>query len=377
MSGIIKSSTLSIQKQVTTKIICKESQWDAIQVEWNDLFDKSPYSSPPLHFDWLRSWWRIYGPKYGAGGLQIITVWNESQLIGVLPLYICLGKCGLRTLRFISTGEEEYEETCPDYMNILCMFEDEIIVATTVWNEMSKIRWDHLELLDIPPDSPLFHVQAVQTFSRGTCAVANLTDGFEAYVGRLKTSTRSRTRQILKEAKLDSVKFEVIEPSGINRAFDNLMKLHQDRWIEAGKTGVFAAPRFVDFHYNLLKDWVPVGRAVLAQLTVANEPIAVFYAFINNNKCDFYQCGINRDSTTVKNPGKLGHLLLKKSVSEIGVTEFDFLRGSSFHKQQFATGEKELVGLRIWRRTPRTYVYHLLKFTSKIIARSVKLLKIH
>lgn len=367
---------LPMQKQITTKLICNVSEWDAIQVEWNELFDKSPYSSPPLHFDWLRGWWRIYGPKYGKGGLRIITVWNESQLIGVFPLYICRGKCGLRTLRFISTGEDEYEETCPDYMNILCMHEDEINVATTIWNEIAKIGWDHLELLDIPPDSPLFHVQAVQTFSRGTCAVANLADGFETYVGRLKTSTRSRTRQILKEAKLDSVKFEIIEKSGINLAFDNLMRLHQDRWIEAGKLGVFAAPRFVDFHRGLLKYWVPVGRAVLAQLSVENEPIAVFYAFINNNKCDFYQCGINRYSSPVKNPGKLGHLLLKKAVSEIGVIEFDFLRGSSFHKQQFATGEKKLVGLRIWRRTPRTFLYKSVELLSKIISKGIKLLEI-
>src|SRR5260221_2783532 len=104
----------------------------------------------------MRGWWQTYGDCYGTGGLQIVTVWRGTQLIAVAPLYSTQtsgGLPGARHLRFISTGEEEHEETCADYLNVLCSREDEAVCIPSIWSVLNDLPWDHLELLDVPADS--------------------------------------------------------------------------------------------------------------------------------------------------------------------------------------------------------------------------------
>src|SRR5262249_51968622 len=114
------------------------------------------------------------------------------RLVGVLPLY---GSTpggpvfGTQQLGFLSTGETEYEETCPDYLDLLCLPGEETACLESVWETLQAMRWDRLNLLNIPEHSPLLkwtdsswgndRVEAVPT---GICPIANLEQGFEAYI---------------------------------------------------------------------------------------------------------------------------------------------------------------------------------------------------
>ncbi|HTE17628.1 MAG TPA: hypothetical protein VK689_04515, partial [Armatimonadota bacterium] len=106
------------------RVVSDEREWDALEGEWNELFDASPTASPPLRFEWLREWWRLFGPVYGdrGSGLRVYTVRRESQLIGALPLYVGASSrlpMAPRRLGFLSTGEAEAEETCATYLDLL------------------------------------------------------------------------------------------------------------------------------------------------------------------------------------------------------------------------------------------------------------------
>ncbi len=243
---------LEIPKVVTTQIIREEKEWDAIQDDWNTLYAASPYSSVPLDFVWLRGWWRVYGPFYGAGGLRIVTVWRGSRLVGAAPLYLGQGRrgsLGTRHLRFVSTGEEEHEETCPDYLNILCLPGEEIACADAIWGAVDRMLWDHLEFLDLAADSPLLWAQAIPSaarpFSRGSCPVSDLRDGFNAYVERLSSNNRQQVRRLVREGERAGAQFELVSIEGSAGALNDLVRLHQERWTADGKPGAFAAQRFI------------------------------------------------------------------------------------------------------------------------------------
>ena len=98
------------------EVITDFARFVDMRAEWVELFDGSPAAAPPLRFEWIQKWWEIYGPVYGDNGraLRIITVRREGKLIGVLPMYAFRfgGPLGLVRLRFITTGAEEFEETC-------------------------------------------------------------------------------------------------------------------------------------------------------------------------------------------------------------------------------------------------------------------------
>jgi CelD/BcsL family acetyltransferase involved in cellulose biosynthesis len=374
---------MEMPKDVTTRVIQNEVEWDAIRDDWKALYASSPYSSTPLDFVWLRGWWRVYGTLYGTGGLRVVTVWRGSRLVGAVPLYVSRGvggSLGNRHLRFISTGEAEHEETCPDYLNLLCLLGDEAACVDAVWGEVGRMAWDHLEFLDLTEDSPLLRARtipyAIRTFSRGSCLVADLAKGFEAYLGRLSSKMRQQARRLVREGELAGAQLEVVDVEQAAGAFDDLVRLHQEWWTSHGKPGVFAAPQFIEFHRNLIGEWLPGGRAVLARLSRAGNPVAVLYGFVTGQKFDFYQSGVRREiAGPVRSPGILAHLLLMRVLAERGVTAYDFLRGSPSYKQRLATQENQLVGVSIWRPTPRVAAYRLVRLAGRVVGKSQRLMR--
>ena len=371
-----------MSEDVTTRVIQEESEWDAIRDDWNALYALSPYSSTPLDFVWLRGWWRVYGTLYGAGGLRIVTVWRGSRLVGAVPLYRSRGLRGTlsgRHLRFISTGEAEHEETCPDYLNLLCLPGEEAACVDSIWAEVGRMTWDHLEFLDLAENSPLLRAQAipstVRPFSRGSCPVSDLSGGFEEYLGRMSSNSRQQARRLLREGERAGANFELASVEQAAGVFDHLVKLHQERWTSEGKPGVFAAPRFVQFHRNLVAEWLPSGRAVLARMSLAGDPVAVLYGFVTRQKFDFYQSGVRRETTgLLRSPGNLAHLLLMRALLGRGVTAYDFLRGSSSYKLRLATRENQLVGIKIWRSTLRAASYRLIQLASRVVGKRPRLM---
>jgi CelD/BcsL family acetyltransferase involved in cellulose biosynthesis len=373
---------VEVSKQLTTRVIRNEVEWDAIQDNWNSLYAASPYSSAPLDFVWLRGWWRVYGALYGKAGLRVVTVWRGSRLVGAIPLYLGRGtggSLGTRHLRFISTGEEEHEETCADYLNLLCLPGEEAVCADAVWGEVGHMDWDHLEFLDLTQDSPLLRgitlPHDARTFSRGSCPIADLADGFEAYLKRLSLKSRQQARRVLREAEAGA-HFEVADVKQAAGAFDDLVRLHQERWTSDCQPGVFAAPRFTEFHRNLIKEWLPSGRAILARLSIAGAPVAVLYGFVNGLKFDLYQLGVRRERAgLVHSPGILANLLLMRALTERGVTAYDFLRGSASYKLRLATRESPLVGVQIWRPTLRTAIHHSGQLAVRVFEKGQRLMR--
>ena len=345
---------------------------------WDALHASSPYASPPLDFAWLRAWWRIYGPTYGTAGLRIVTVWRGPQLIGALPMYE--GRYGenpfaARQLRFLSTGEAESEETCPDYLNVLCLRGEEEACLTVIWKSVEGLAWDQMKLLDIGHDSPILQSGAfprrARTLSRGSCPIADLTGGFEAYLGRLSANGRQQARRLLREGHTAGARFEIADAG----ALDDLVSLHQARWTAERKPGVFAAPRFTAFHLELIREWVPAGKAILARLSVGDEPVAVLYGFLSGSRFHFYQSGVRRDGAGgLRSPGNLAHLRLMQALVHRGVTAYDFLRGASSYKGRLATGENRLVAVQLWRPTVRAATSRLSRLGAQVTRRGARLL---
>jgi CelD/BcsL family acetyltransferase involved in cellulose biosynthesis len=374
---------LETPTDVTIRVIQDETEWDAIRDDWNALFALSPYSSTALDFAWLRGWWRVYGSLYGARGLRIVTVWRGSRMVGAIPLYRNRGpggSLGGRHLRFISTGEAEHEETCPDYLNLLCLRGEEAVCVDSIWAEVGRMEWDRLEFLDLAEDSPLLRAQTIPNpvlpFSRGGCPVADLEGGFESYLARLSSNSRQQARRLLREGERAGAHLELIGVEQATSIFNLLVKLHQERWTSDGKPGAFAAPRFVEFHRNLVAEWLPSGRAVLARLSLGEDPVAVLYGFVTGQKFDFYQSGVRREiDGPLRSPGNLAHLLLMRALTERGVTAYDFLRGSSSYKLRLATRENQLAGVRIWRPTLRAASYRLIQLVGRVVGKRSRVMK--
>ncbi len=365
-------------QSLTVKVIREVEEWEAIEHDWQKLYLATPSASTPLDFRWLHTWWRVYGPTYGPNGLRIVTVWRNARLVGAVPLFLAggAGESGIRSLRFVSTGESEEEETCPDYLDLLSIPGEEGDCARLVLDEVRRMPWDELELLDLVEDSPLVGTSHQHPwFVRGSCPIADLVGGFESYLQKLSPNTRQQVRRLIRAGEQARVRFEVVAANHVDEAFEELIALHQHQWTAREKPGAFAAPRFVQFHRSLIHDWLPRGRAVLARLSVAGSPVVVLYGFLTRQKFDFYLSGMREEPIeSLGSPGILAHVLLMKELAARGVESYDFLRGSSSYKQRLATRKKQLVGIRIWRPTLTGVRHRSFQVAGRLLRRARRLL---
>jgi len=369
---------------LSIRIVDDLSAWAELAPAWSALFDASPSATTPLQFDWLRTWWRIYKEAESSGSradLRLVTFWEENgTLAGVLPLYEARAQ-GMRRLMFVSTGEDEQEEVCPDYLDLLSAPGREQACLAALEQALGREEWDCIELLDVAAQSPLLTLSfnglgaglgGRSVHARGACPIANLEGGFEAYLQRLSANSRQQSRRLIREGERCGAHLDIATPATADSFFDDLVRLHQERWVAQGKPGCFAAPRFTAFHRALVDQWVGDGRAILARLALENESIAVLYGFVTRSKFDFYQSGIKTaEDGPLRSPGNLAHLLLMRTLAERGIARYDFLRGSSSYKERLATDHAELFALELWRPTARANAYHAARAIAKAAWRAV------
>src|SRR5207253_7402659 len=86
-------------------------EFDALEQEWNSLFEKSAVSVFQS-FEWQRTWWKHFGEDRGSARLHIVEIRAANELLAVAPFYIetvkLLGLVKLRRLLFVGHGDSDY-----------------------------------------------------------------------------------------------------------------------------------------------------------------------------------------------------------------------------------------------------------------------------
>ena len=331
--------------------------------DWLRLFDSVPGAPPSLHPDWMSQWWDVYGCKYGLRyePLRLLCFRRDKQLLGLLPLYErrpLRMRDGGERLCFIGTGENEHEEVCPDYLDLLSVPEAAKSCAELAWSVLCGglgKSYDWMSLANLSDESALVIWARrhgighnLEIMPSGVCPIADLRGGLDEYLMRLSANTRQQARRLMRAAKKAGVVFEVAQNADeAAMFFQEMIALHQHRWRSVGQPGCFASDRFTEFHSRLVRLWHPRGRVLLSRLRLGAEVISVKYGFRAGTKYDFYQSGVRLDQgSPIKSPGIVSFLLLMDHLSMHDVETFDFLRGSSNYKQRLATTAQPLVEVR-------------------------------
>lgn len=370
------------------EVVRDTARWDALRLQWQQLHEVAG-GSWATDFDWLRTWWDIYGGVYGqrGGGLMILAAWNGQQLAAVLPVYLRRPRFGGggRVATFLGSGEREREEVCPDYLDVLCRPERPQTAGMLLdaLMEQQADAYDRLELSDVATASTVgqwgrrrLADSTLEIVPRGACPIADLSGGMDAYLARLSASQRSQLRRLLKQAGSAGAHLEVAAAADFEEYFDELMELHQARWTAAGSPGCFASRRFTEFHRRMARQWLREGKVVLSRLRLDGRTIAVKYGFLHRDKYDFYQSGVRLDADPrLRSPGTVSFLLLFEELIRRGVQRFDFLRGSSNYKERLATTTQALLQVRWLRWTWRTNVACASRFVLRKGGEAVHLLR--
>lgn len=321
---------LSVQK------ITNIQDFMALASEWNELLARSAANTITLRHEWLTTWWDVFGE---GRELCILLVRDGEDLIGIAPLLkrrVIEFALPIQRLEFLASGEDEADEICSDYLDLILRKGREEEALATIFEFLNnESGWDEILLKEIVATSPTFDLLCGQGEQAGLkCEIEDdgesvflpLNQSWESLVESLSRKLRAQVRHDEKMAKANDCVLHVVQDeSAWDEAFSMFIDLHQSVWTARGEPGVFASEKFTRFHKQLAAKLLPLSFMRLYQLQCKGQTLASLYVFLYDNKALFYQSGLAADSP-VHSPGNLvRNMAIQDSIVQ-GVSEWDFLK---------------------------------------------------
>ncbi|HTT20941.1 MAG TPA: GNAT family N-acetyltransferase [Candidatus Sulfotelmatobacter sp.] len=333
--------------QLSAEVLGTTAELYAIESEWNELHRRNTCNSVFLTFDWLSHWWAHFSQHRR---LAVITVRNRGILVGIAPL--CISRQGALKLRRLGFLGDTLVGS--DHLDFLVDTSYKAEVLQCLGKCIAELRsdWDYIQLADLAVESnaaselrEVMNVRGVtiNTVCSSSCPYTRLPGSIDGYWAalrpRFRKNLRYYARTLQRQGKLALVKVE--SPNQIERAFDDLIHLHEARSAASNRVSVFVAPRVRTFQREAALSLAARGWVRVYFLELDGRRIAALYGFSNRRTFSYYQSGAD-PAYSRSSAGSVLISFVMQDVIEDGHSEFDFLRGDESYKQLWATGARQL-----------------------------------
>jgi len=333
------------------------SHFAAMRAEWSELMgssDAGVFNS----WEWLYPWYTRLG---GGRALHILEARDgEGNLLGLMPLCMERRRVMGQTLRRLAfLGETEVGS---DYLDVVARRGCEADVTRTFLQTIrdSAGEWDVLDLLDIDVESRT--VRVLKEVFRGGEFVVEINEGsvcpYETFVpGETSEDFLRRTRRYDNYVrrkkwlqKQPGYKIEVTsEPGEVAAPLSEFMSLHALRWAEDGGSQGITGPEVEAFHRDATQLLAERGQLRLYTMMVGDRAVASVYGIVHGGTFIYYQSGRDPEWQS-KSVGLVLVGETFKDAIDMGLREYDFLRGVETYKSDWVTRERRTVGVRVYKQ---------------------------
>lgn len=341
---------------VSLEVISDVEGFRRLRLEWNDLLTRSVATSFFLTYEYLWTWWSVYGAAYK---LRIVTARKfDGKLIGIAPMMIGASdrvrRPLLRHLAFIGG----LGDACSEDQDFIVATSHEPLVINcfaSVFLEELAGDWDIMELGTVPSESPCLSPLSSAIASVGgdlrcveqrVAPYVRLPRTWNTYLAtrskNFRSSLRGRSRKLAGDCHIKILRAGQDIP--VREALDIVASLSRERWGSASLA--FRSENFCEFHSRLAEILVPRKLAYIAVMIVDGEAAAAGYDFIHGPKMFGFQGGWKKSLAHLG----VGKIMLGKQIEwaiDQGLMEYDFLAGDSGYKADWATGQREFLELEV------------------------------
>jgi len=345
------------------RVIRDAAAFAALAPEWDALLERSASDVVFLTWDWLATWWDVYGE-----GLElcVAVVREDGRLVAAAPCKIERRRrygIGFRQLGFIGTGRA----VCPDFLDVVVERGREAeLVPVLVEALVAARRWDTVVLTDVPEDAASGPVLAQALRAAGLrprreadriCPYLPLPATWGELEQRLTHNFRRNHRK--KRRRLGATLATWQPGDDLGRALDTLAALHQERMETSGRGGNFRKADYRAFHERFAARAAERGWLYLAFLQHEGKAIAGRYGFLYRGTYYAYQSGFDPAAADAS-PGEVMLGMVLEDLIRRGAAEFNFLRGTQPHKFHWTDRRRLTQRHEGWTRTPLGHALYVL-----------------
>ncbi len=315
------------------------SDWLASEAAWNALLARSQADALFLSWDWLTLWWRCFAEALSAVP-EILAFYRGAELVGVAPLY---RRRVVRRRMFLATSVQligvSWRDPGPlmsEYLDIVATAADTDRVRRACADVLLGERWSEWvigftaaaqqwgEAFD---STGLGRRHYVRDLDPLVSYQADLSRGFEEYLRSLGQSTRRSLWNLRHRlARQGRVSFEQLPVEEVERALDDLNRLHQLRW---GRVAFSRSA--LDFHTRLASRLAARGELAISRLRVGSEVVSVLYDVRKGGRQYNISMGFDPSFGHGLSLGLIHLGYAMEAAAEREVDTYDFLGGSGQH----------------------------------------------
>jgi CelD/BcsL family acetyltransferase involved in cellulose biosynthesis len=327
-----------------------------LRFEWNALLETSAARSIFLTWEWVTTWWEIYGEHRQ---LHVLTARDSlNRLVGLAPLMRTpvriVGPWLVEAIQFIGVGGD----VTPEYLDLIATSGYEPAVVNAFMRHLCDDRL--IQLFDLRPVPAASNMRAlVERFLEGqaggrqcvheaACPILALPATTEEFLRNNSRNYRKKVgeyeRRCNRELEARVRVSETVED--VERDMNVLIDLHRRRW--AGQSRAFQSERYLRFHRLLATRLLERGWLRLYTLESGSRSLAALYCFFYGGRYSFYQSGRDPEFSRYRVGIVTMHRVIQEAIRE-GATVFDFLRGNEEYKYRWASMDVESVRIVYWK----------------------------
>ena len=330
---------------VSVVVYTDPAAFGELERDWRQLFERCQ-ANVFLSWEWFSTWWEHFG---GVAHPRLLTLWQGSVLVGVVPLMLSRTDDDRCRLALIGA------DTTTDYADALVEdgWEEALRQQLASYLKDSP-EWDEVDLYNLAPDARLLAMASWLEQSPSvveTCPRIALPPTWDEYLAMLDKDDRHELRRKMRRAaEGGELRHRVLTTvAEVEAGLTTFFTLH--RRSAAAKQQFLDAPMEAFFR-AIARRFAERGWLRLSFLDLDGVPVASTLSFCHGSTVYLYNSGHDPSYRRYSVGIVLVALEIQQAIAD-GYRCYDFLRGNEPYKYDFGAVDTPLYRILAGRRTDR------------------------
>ncbi len=347
---------MDMEKTHSVDVVTTDDGFDRLESGWNRVLDRCRSASIFMTFEWLRSWWAIFGA--GKDLFVLVARASDGEVRGIWPLYrSCEGWGGVGRVVLRPVGDDQVGSA---YLDIIVSEGDRpaAVRAFATYLQTRRSEWDVAFISDLRADGETLAMLCAATEAIGAvvtqrpghvCPYLTPPPGQERVEQLVSTHTaetwRRRQRRLSQRAKVEFA--AAADGATVDRWLGVLLEFHRMQFGQRGETSRFDHPLVQAFHRQVAARFLGRDRLRFFALLADGEPIALDYAMAYRETFYLYQTGFHPNWGEFSPGAAVIAHAVQSALDERRYREIDFLRGEGGYKMSWTKASRSTVTLAV------------------------------